>query len=554
MMRESHYLPLLMIWLSASACGHSKPDGANVAGGSSTGGAPGAAGTNSAGSGVGPGSGGSNAGTTAGAGSLAGGSSSGGATGGDATGGADASGAGSGGLGSGGSQSACPALAPATIAAKDIIQFNDNGGWCWYQDERALVDTKAGKFIIGSVASSETDTARNSDQEVVIYDIASGDKKKYTLQADLNPDDHNAPAFVVRPDGKYVATWATHRDNCNTYYSVFDGSAWSKSAIYDWKNDGCPWEPGSDPPHQITYANPWYLTSENRILSAVRSVSTSPAFLQTADGSSWKFYGRISSTPTTGYVAGYFKYWGNGTDRIDFVGTEAHPRDNNNSLWHGYYFKDKLYNSKGDEVDGTANDKDAKNIDQYSLVFGQGSTPSGVSGIKLYRMWNHDLVRYADGTIAVMGQGRTTNTAVTVDDDPDKRLIYSRWDPTAKAWKTTYLVKAGPKLYKDEQDYTGLGALHPDNPNVIFVSTTFDPRTDMAGPSGKRELFMGVTCDNGATFKWTPLTENSTEDNIRPVVPKWDSSHTLLLWLRGKYETAQKYTLKVVGTTSLQIQ
>ena len=37
-------------------------------------------------------------------------------------------------------------------------------------------------------------------------------------------------------------------------------------------------------------------------------------------------------------------------------------------------------------------------------------------------------------------------------------------------------------------------------------------------------------------------------DNIRPIVPKWDASHTALLWLRGTYSTAQSYAMKVVGT------
>ena len=36
--------------------------------------------------------------------------------------------------------------------------------------------------------------------------------------------------------------------------------------------------------------------------------------------------------------------------------------------------------------------------------------------------------------------------------------------------------------------------------------------------------------------------------NIRPIVPKWDSSHTALLWLRGSYTSAQNYAMKVVGT------
>ena len=43
------------------------------------------------------------------------------------------------------------------------------------------------------------------------------------------------------------------------------------------------------------------------------------------------------------------------------------------------------------------------------------------------------------------------------------------------------------------------------------------------------------------------MTARSTMDNIRPIVPKWDSSHTALLWLRGNYSTAQSYAMKVVG-------
>jgi hypothetical protein len=456
--------------------------------------------------------------------------------------------------GTGGStQTACATTLPtAVIASKDIIQFNDNGGWCWYQDERVVVDTKTKKAVIGSVATGGT---RDGQPEAVIYDFASGMKTKYNLGGKLNPDDHNAPGFVVMPDGTYVAMWATHRDNCNSYYGVFDGTQWS-SKVYDWTQNGCEWEAGQNPnsPHKITYANPWYVSAENKILSAVRSISTSPAMLQSTDGgNTWSLYGRLTATPTVGYVAGYYKYWGNGTDRIDFVATQAHPRDDKTSLFHGYYKGGKLYDSTDKVVDDNAGDTDAQNIDQFTLIVAHGSmikTPGGT--IPLYRFWNHDIVRYDDGTIAVMGQARADYPDSTPDKtgpDPDKRLIYARWD--GKAWTVTYLVKAGPKLYPDEQDYTGLGAVHPDNPNVIFLSSTYDPRTDMPVASGKHEIFMGVTCDKGATWQWAPLTENSTKDNLRPIVPKWDDKHTFLLWERGDYNTAQTYQTEIIGTTVL---
>ena len=61
------------------------------------------------------------------------------------------------------------------------------------------------------------------------------------------------------------------------------------------------------------------------------------------------------------------------------------------------------------------------------------------------------------------------------------------------------------------------------------------------------ELFKGTTTDSGATWKWSPITFNSTVHNIRPIVPKWDNAHTALLWLRGSYGTYTSYNMDAVG-------
>jgi hypothetical protein len=541
--------PMLLVLLGTAACSSTDNPGSTpgASGSSSTAGNPStSAGAPSGGS---PGSAGASVGTAGTASSTAG--STGNAAGAFATAGAAGAAAGNGGAsgaaggstagGGGAGGDVCPSLPTAPLAADKIVQYNDNGGWCWYQDERVLVDTKGSKFIIGSVASGGS---RNGDIEVVISDLAGAGQKKFTLGR-LDPDDHNAPAFVVRPDGKYAAMWAGHRQDCNSYYSVFDGTAWAAQKKFDWAPKGCPWDTAMS--QKITYSNMWYLAGEDKLFSAVRSVNTSPNFLVSSDsGGTFSYYGRLTATPTTGYVAGYYKYWGNGSDRIDFVATEAHPRDANTSLFHGYYQvgKDggKVYDSAGTAIDDNAADGSAQNIDKFTKVFATGTT---IKGVKLEHMWNHDMVRYADGTIAVTGQGRVSGTGT---DDPDKRMIYARFDGTS--WKTTYLGKAGKKLYPAEQDYTGLSALHPDNPHILFISTTIDPRDDTTN-LGKHEIFQGVTCDGGATFKWAPITEKSTVDNLRPVVPKWDSSHTLLLWMKGTYNTAQSFSTKIVGTTAL---
>ena len=230
------------------------------------------------------------------------------------------------------------------MAASSIIQFNDNGGYCWYQDERAVVDTKANKLIIGTTASGGT---RNGQNEAVIYDLATNTGKRYTLPSSLatsNVDDHNSPALLIRPDGKYLAQWSGHRVDCLSRFSIFDGTAWGAEQKVDWTPFGCPWAGAST--NMVTYSNPWYIGTT--IFSMVRSVATDPAVLtSTDDGQTWSYNGKLASSKQVGYVAGYFKYWGDNTGRIDFNGTEAHPRDNDNNLWSGYIQGGNVYDSLG---------------------------------------------------------------------------------------------------------------------------------------------------------------------------------------------------------------
>src|SRR6266700_3559828 len=515
--------------LLLAACGGQTTGGAGGSGGT-TGDIGGAGGTTG-------GTGGSSGTGTGGATAAGGSSGTGGATG---LGGAAGSGA-------GGSAACAPPTvtlpAGSDAVAGTLIQFNDNGGWSWYQDERAVVDTKANKIIIGSVASGGN---RTGAVEAAIYNITTNTTTRTTLPSSLPTsavDDHNAPAFAVRPDGKYAAMWSGHRVDCLSRASIFDGAAWGAEIKVDWTPLGCPWAGAAT--NMITYSNVWYMGSA--VYSGVRSVNTDPAFLSSPDnGQTWSYVGRLTDSPQMGYVAGYYKYWGDNLGRIDFFGTEAHPRDFDNSLYHGYVQDGKVYDSLGNMKDSSFKDPsttttNAVNINTFTQVFKTGAT---IHGVVLNHAWNYDVVRYTDGTVAALWQARVNGTGTT---DPDKRALFARFDGTK--WSLTSLGKMGPKLYASEEDYTGLGALVPDDPHTIYLSTTIDPRDDTTN-LGKHEIFQGTTCDNGATFKWTQLTARSTMDNLRPIVPKWDASHTALIWMRGTYTSAQSYVTKVVGVVT----
>lgn len=436
----------------------------------------------------------------------------------------------------------CPYVAPEPLdeyprnwTSGELTVFNDNGGWTWYNDERAIVDMASGKLIIGSARSNGS-----SSIDVVVHDLVTGTNDKKSLGSLSYADDHNNPGIVMTAPGEYFAAYAHHNVDCNSYWANFSNGSWSNTTTYSWRNLGCPWN-NSD----ITYNNPWKLSEEGRIYNFVRSVDTSPTFLLSEDdGQSWEFGGRLTASPQVGYNAGYYKYWGNGTNRIDFFATESHPRDSNTSVFHGYVQDGKSYDSSGKLVDDNIFDRNAPQITSFTRVFRAGDS---IQGVTLQRLWNFDVTRYEDGTIAVLWQGRTTQCGKC--SNPGHHLAYSRFDGTS--WTSTRLVKGGRTLYRDqsdwwEEDYLGGAALDPNDPRVVYVSTPIDPRDDSTD-HGNHEIWKGVTCDDGATFTWTPKTMNSNHENLRPAVPAWDAQNTALLWFRGNYQTAQRYDAEVVG-------
>ncbi|MCC6124153.1 MAG: autotransporter-associated beta strand repeat-containing protein [Pirellulales bacterium] len=423
----------------------------------------------------------------------------------------------------------------------NLIMMTDNGAWCWYQDERVVVDPVNGKLLIGSVANDEGigGTARQGDIDVTAFDPATGGRRLFTLKENFltggTGDDHNVPAFWIRPDGRYLAMYAGHNNDYLSRYRIsanpHDASSWGAEQIFDW-NANVPG--GSD--FKSTYSNLFYLSTENRLYNFSRSDNRSPNFMVSGDnGSSWTYGGKLTYTPANvGYVNGYFKYTSNGTDRIDFIGTEHHPRDFNTSIYHGYLQGGKTYRADGTLMDGDLFDENAPRPADFTTVFAANTV---VAGLPITHCWTTDLQRYADGSLGAIFTSRA-DSSIT-----DHRLFYGRFD--GAQWSTTYLGKAGSYIAGGEQDYTGLGALNPNDPNSIYISTSFDPRDGAS--LNNHEIFKGRTSDHGANWEWSPVTWNSSADNSRPVVPAWNANDTALLWFRGTYDHQLRYDAAIVG-------
>ena len=85
----------------------------------------------------------------------------------------------------------------------------------------------------------------------------------------------------------------------------------------------------------------------------------------------------------------------------------------------------------------------------------------------------------------------------------------------------------------------------------MAIATDADPVTGsplISAADGRRhrELYRGVRSPDGR-FAWTPLTADSTVDNLRPVWAASASGATALMWLRGRYTTFLDFSMSLVG-------
>lgn len=459
-----------------------------------------------------------------------------------------------------------PEIPPRDVVHGNLIQFADNGAWSWFQDERAIVDQQNGEVIVGYIANRDGVGGEVVDGHVKTthFDLATGARRQY-IHNDIESygaaDDHNVPGILQKDDGNILAFYAAHNNRSGTeddrsYYRTYNSGtqAWGAESEYHWWDVIPTNAPGAG---GTTYSNVFQLTAEDpdgdgngRLYNIARTKQSPHIMFSDDNGVTWEYGGQLTkqnaTPPTSSYVNGYYKYSSNGFDRIDFIATEYHPRDYNTSIYHAYIENGRLYDSEGNEIDDDIFDAATSfstdkvtSTDDFTRIFQAGENTNS-------RAWTTDIQSYEDGTIVALWKARAGAFGSHSSGSDDHRVWYGRFDPTNKQWSTFEIAKAGASLFGGaETDYTGLGAIHPSDPDTLYISTEIDPTTNASLPH--HEIYKGVTNDNGESWSWTPITQNSSHDNLRPIIPAWDADNTAVLWWRGSMSSSQRYDTAVVG-------
>lgn len=431
-----------------------------------------------------------------------------------------------------------------SFVAGDLIRFSGeagfpNGAWSWFQDPRVVVDTAApdgplllvSSFSAREVVNDPRGDLPRGDNDLYWLNLKSGEKGSVKLHSGLVQDDHNAGAITILEDGRYLIAYADHGREDVTYVRrsrPHDPHRWDPVTTYD-NGDA------------VTYSNLYRLggrRDDETIYNFSRSIGWDPnAFSSEDGGRTWQHAGRLFNAPGRPYTR-----YAQGDGTVHFISTEQHPRDFDNSIYHGSTDGAALVASDGTVIDGDMREGGSPAPEDFTRVY-QGS-PDSVA-------WTVDIEVDREQSPYIVfstqndGKGMRSGTGGL-----DHRYHYARWD--GERWQVHEIAHAGSHLYSREADYTGLAALDPNDPDRMVISTNAHPVTGeplLSAMDGQRhwELFAGITEDAGATWTWTPITENSRADNIRPVIPEWDGDKRAVLWMRGNYRTYMDWDTHIVG-------
>ena len=291
----------------------------------------------------------------------------------------------------------------------------------------------------------------------------------------------------------------------------------------------------------VCYANLHEVREEgtNRIYNFFRGEGWDPNFIASDDsGNTWDISGRLLDWPDRPYI----KYASNRGDTVHFIATDGHPRVFDNSVYHGFIRNGFVHDASGRVVDRL----DAQGLRDKSLTRIFEGNPHSVA-------WTVDLELdgrgYPVAALSVQKDGAAIRNDLGEAVALDHRYVYARFD--GEGWISHEMAYAGTGLYAREPDYTGLVAIDPNEPEVVYVSSDVHPGTGLPNISradNRRhyEIFRGRTSDGGRSWSWTAITQDSTTDNLRPVVPRSDR-YRAVLWMRGDYRTYTDYGTDIVG-------
>lgn len=391
------------------------------------------------------------------------------------------------------------------------VQINDDGAWNWLQDRRAVFAD--GKLIVASVAAGTQSPQRGGNVEVSSYDLRRQIKSRFTLHKPVDQaerkrwlNDHNCPGLWVRPDGRILAMYTQHGAEDRIYYRIStkaaDITAWDEEQVFIPRPDS-----------RVVFPSLVYFG--RRLFGFFRGLDNRlmPSWAYSDDlGGSWRLGDFLIRPPKERGAVPYPKYAA-GPDAVHAGYSTGHRFDRANGIYY------------------TAFRPDAPMLERPE------------AGKLIYQAGAAEVVYINDVQVDSAGNPSIGYSVQKDAATRDHRYRYAR--RTGAQWTDAEIAYAGGSLHTDkDDDCTGLMAIDPRNPGVVYISANADPLTGRA--LSHWEIFRGNP-RGGRPWQWTPVTQGSAVDNIRPVLTGDGRGKQVLVWLRGRLIAYTDYQLEIVA-------
>ena len=404
--------------------------------------------------------------------------------------------------------------------------FMQEGGWCWFQDPRAIIHD--GILLMGGVQGNGSGAAL-----IGVYDLEKGRRmKSFLAKNHFDRDDHNSPVFHPRRDGSVLAMYARHGREKVHYYRIsnrHDFSKWGE----EMQIDHSPFLAGRD---QVTYMNIYRMGG--KLYNFYRGLAFNPCFVTSSDdGLTWGEDTHFIKSEIKGRHRPYVRYAGNGVDTVQFSFTDGHPDQFGNSIYFASFREGTFFRADGSLIKDLAAGGALKPSEAELVFKGSGSwAPQGRASAER-SAWTSSMAIDSKGHPHIGYSLHLTNQ--------DHRYRIASW--TGSKWIDREVAFAGHCLYDTQTSYTGLISLDPVDPSIAVISTNVDPST--GNPRGPHhEIYRAKIGpdDTSETISWIAVTRNSPVRNLRPVIVRNDKIR-VIAWLRGEFKSYTSYQLDVVG-------
>jgi len=393
-----------------------------------------------------------------------------------------------------------------------VQTLTDDGAWCWFSNPRAIY-TKNGSIITGWVK-------KDGSVEAASINLKTGEQQNKILYPQLEPDDHDNPAFSTLPDGNVLTmyTWHSKKNGVimNTTTTGSDIRSFGPAEVFLPVDEKLLQQ---FPRETFTYANPFVLQEENNKLFVFgRWIGFKPNLIISDDnGASWtNQYVVISDKPFTPGNRPYVNYYSDGKSQIHLVFTDGHPRNEPlNSVYYCYYENGAFWKANGSKI---CNLEELPFEPKDATIVYKATEETG-------RAWIADIVVNNEQPVILYTRH---------PQEIDHRYRYAWYDKANNLWHDHEICKAGrwfpqtpPGEVEREPHYMGNLTFDPNYPGTVYLSRQVN---------GRFEIQKYKTSDGGESWNSTPITSNSTYDQVRPYVPRYakEDSKTVILWMENK--------------------